>query len=467
MKIIAKEPDLKVYWNTFSALTAYNANDLVSPKYFPTFDVSIYYNDILLKEYKKLENKREKTIQMVPSVPPSKNLGTGVNLARKLNINKNLKKVIENYFEYTFLDNFNKYKELNNQPGFYSNLDFNITFNSEEPSYMSFSIEYPRIESENLYSLFYKVYRSNDLYSSKFLIDNSIFEELQIYSLLIFPKSANYNLAYSFTEDIKSNWLNSVNNLKLLTVPFEDIGVIEEVKNIELEVFPLTKLQSNIVKIMKEFVTKDELLSILKEKYINQKLDYTIFVNQNDTFFQGNLYLFNNLNFQNLSWPKEEKNINGIFYKNFFPISNYLEEKTIISEFNKIQPDILVTIPNVDLGYYYNNNYINIENDILHFSHNSIIKIEILNVEKNNQDIVLHIEFLTNLNQDDNIYATSDNLSFEQKYMKLYENNMKLAVLFSYKYSSNDLDIFSNQANAPIENIIFKELPFQVIIKSY
>ena len=150
MKIIAKQPDLKIYWSTFSALTAYNANDLVSLKYFPTFDVSIYHNNELLDELKSLDNKRERVVKIIPDASTPRNLGGGINLARKLNTNKNKKKTIENYFEYSFLNNFKKYQDYNNKPGFYSNLTFKVKFNSEQPSYLDFEIEYPKIEAQNL-----------------------------------------------------------------------------------------------------------------------------------------------------------------------------------------------------------------------------------------------------------------------------------------------------------------------------
>lgn len=466
MTIIAKQPDLKVSWNTFSALTAYNANDLVSTKYFPSFSVYIYDNELLLDSLENLDNKREK-IKIMSTKPLSKNLTRGVNLARKLERKKNQKKVIENYFEYSFLDNFLKYKDLNNKPGFYSNLKFRVKFNSEEPSYLDFDIEYPNLETINLDSIFYKVYRSNDLYSTKFLIDPIKFKELAIHSLLIFPKAIDTNLSYSFIENVELNWLNSINNLKLLTAPFEDVGLIEQIKNINLEIFPLSKLQSDIVKQLQGLVNQEEMYLLIKEKYFSQRLEYSISSKINDTFFQGNFYLFNNLNFPSLSWPKEYKNINGVLYKNFFPVSNILTEKTVLGFGTETPKDeVLASITDIDLGFYYNENYINIENDILYFSHNNIISAEILNVEHVNDEVEIYIEFLTNLDPTENVFVSSDKLSLDKKYSKLYNNNLYLTLLFSYKYSLKELNAIGTEKNIPIKDIIYKQIPFEIQIKS-
>jgi len=466
MKIIAKQPDLKVYWNTFSALTAYNANDLVSTKYFPSFSVYIYENELLLDSLENLDNKRE-IVKIMLTKPLAKNLNRGVNLGRKLELNRNKKKVVENYFEYSFLNNFLKYKSLNNKPGFYSNLKFQVKFNSEEPSYLDFEIEYPNIETNNLDAIFYKVYRSNDLYSAKFLIDPIKTKEIGVHSLLIFPKSIDTNLSYSFIENIESNWLNSINNLKLLTAPFEDVGLIEEIKDINLEIFPLSKLQSDIIKQLQELVSQDEMYILVKEKYFNQKLEYNISTKNKDAFFQGNLYLFNDLNLQNLSWPKEYKNINGIFYKNFFPISNISTEKTVLGIWDESpEDDMLVSIPDVDLGFYYNNNYINIENNILYFSHNNIISAEILSVNNINDEIIVYIEFLTNLNPTENVFISSNKLSLDKKYSKLYNNNLYLTLLFYYKYSWQELNALAADKNIPIKDLIYKQIPFEIQVKS-
>lgn len=468
MKILAKQSDLKISWNVFSALTAADINELIPTKYFPTFDLSIFdNNDVLIDEFKNLDNKKETTITMIERSNLPKNLSGGLNLARKLNINKNKKKVLQNYFQYNLIDNINKYRNNNSRLGFYSNLTFKVKFNSEEPSYLEFQIEYPKVESTNLNNIFSKVYRSNDLYSTKFLIDANLFDNLNIYSLLIFPKFGDNYLTCSFVDDIKSNWLNSINNLKLLTVPFEDVGVIEEYKNLKIEIFPLTKLQSEIFKEIKNLGNQEEVYNLFIEKYSNQKLEYDIFTKDNTTFFNGNIYLFNDLNYQDLSWPKIEKNINGVLYKNFFPISSYLNNKTILAEKGiELPNDLTVSIPDVDLGYYYNDNYYSIEKDILYFSHNNIIKLEILNVEKINNNIKIYIEVLTNFTNTENIHAFSNKLTIEAKYGKVLDDKICTAILFSYEYSEDQLTDFSSNNNIPIKDIIYKEIPLEISIKS-
>lgn len=467
MKILAKQPDLKISWNVFSALTAADINELIPVKYFPTFDISIFdNNNVLIDEFKNLDNKKETIISIIKDSNLPKHLSGGINLARKLNINKNKKKVLENYFQYNFIDNINKYKNNNSKLGFYSNLTFKVKFNSEEPSYLDFEIEFPEIEINNLNNIFSKVYRSSDLYSTKFLIDTNIFNDLNIYSFLIFPKFEDNYLTCSFAENVESNWLNSINNLKLLTVPFEDVGIIEEYKNLKIEIFPLTKLQSEIFKEIKNFGTQKEIYNLFVEKYNNQKLEYDIFTKDNTTFFNGNLYLFNNLNYENLSWPKTEININGILYKNFFPISNYLDNKTILADKSiQLPNDLTVSIPDVDLGYYYNNDYYSIEKDILYFSHNNIIKLEILNVEKINNNIKIYIEVLTNFTNTENIHVSSNKLTIEAKYGKVLNDKICTAILFSYEYSEAELINFSLNNNIPIKDIIYKEIPFEISIK--
>jgi hypothetical protein len=468
MKILAKHPDLKISWNVFSALTAVNLNELIPTKYFPTFDLSIFdNNNVLIGEFKNLDNKKETTLTIIEEFNLPKNLSGGLNLGRKLNINKNKKKVLQNYYQYNFIDNVNKYKNNNSKLGFYSNLTFKVKFNSEEPSYLDFEIEYPKIEINNLNNIFSKVYRSSDLYSAKFLIDTNIFNELNIYSFLIFPKFEDRYLTCSFVENVESNWLNSINDLKLLTVPFEDVGIIEEYKNLKIEIFPLTKLQSEIFKELKNLGTQEEIYNLFTEKYNNQKLKYDIFTKDNTTFFNGNIYLFNNLNYEDLSWPKTEKNINGVLYKNIFPISNYLNNKTILAEKSiQLPNDLTVSIPDVDLGYYYNNDYYSIEKDILYFSHNNIIKLEILNVEKINNNIKIYIEVLTNFTNTENIHAFSNKLTIEAKYGKVLNDKICTAILFSYEYSEDELINFSVDNNIPIKDIIYKEIPLEISIKS-
>lgn len=477
MKMLAQKLNLDISWTVSSPLIIpKESKEFDVTKYFPSYNIYVYDNkNNLIDKILDLNNKKVKEIYSFEGSPFQQaegrlgNIDGGIKIIADLERNKYRKKIVENYFGYSFEQNSNLYYKNNNKYGFYSTLKFKVEFNSELSNSLEFEVEYPFISENNLNSIFSKIYRSNDLYSCKFLIDYNLFNQYKANSIIIFPK-ANFNsniieLNKIFISNIENIWLNSNDQSKLLTVPFAETEMVDEYKDIDLEIYILNKVQSEIVQYFIDKLSQNDLKNLLLEKYINQSFSYNL-MDKSEAFFQGNLYLFNESSFENLSWPQNDTNINGVIYNKFFPRSHKDNVNTILfDKYNLIQDDITASIDNIDLGYYFNNNYYNIEQDILYFSSNNILKINIIEVQKILNKNKIYIEVITCFRNTENILFKSNQLKLENKYTKISNNELYSTFLLSYEYDNQEIINFSNSNNINLANLIYKEIPIDISFK--
>ena len=468
MKLLAKNLDLKLSWELSSALPALYANDLIPTKYFPNFNVDIYDGQSLLQSFKNIDSKKEIEKYAIPNeilYPPKESI-EGTRTHAKLKSEKNIQKVLENYFEYSFLSNYKKYKQIKNKIGFFNNLKFNITFNSKEPSYLNFEIEYPKLNTLKIDSIFNKIYRSSDYYSIKFLINTENWNESQAYSLLIFPSYKNTKLNKILIEDVSSLWLNSIDALKLLTVPLVETGLVENLNSLDLKIYVLNKIQSDLYKFLGDFEYPEDIESFFSTTYSDQIINISLDQNgTKDGFFQGSLYLFNDENFNTLSWPKDEVSINNLNYKNYFPISSYNNKDTILIESQPIINNVLSvfnseSIESNQVGLYYDNTYESCAQDIPFFNFSNLSSLEIVEVKSSNDNVQIFLEATTNIENIENIYIESSfNLILQNKYLKNINGKFHTVILFLYEYSKLDLTNKALENNLQLDQTIYKKAP--------
>jgi hypothetical protein len=469
MKLLAKNLNLKLTWELSSALPALYANKLIPTKYFPNFNVDIYDKENnLLQSFKNIDSKKEIEKYIVPNeilYPPKESI-EGTRIQKDLQSEKNIQKVLENYFEYPFLSNYKKYKQIKNKIGFFDNLKFDITFNSKEPSYLNFEVEYPKLNTLKIDSIFNKIYRSNDYYSIKFLINTENWNESQAYSLLIFPSYKDTKLNKILVENVSSLWLNSIDELKLLTVPFVETGLVENLNSLDLKIYVLNKIQLDLYKFLGDFEFPEDIENFFSSTYSDQIINVSLDQNNNKNgFFQGSLYSFNDENFNALSWPKNELLINNLNYKNYFPISNYNSKDTILIEEQAIINNVLSIFNSQDMesnqiGLYYNNIYESCTQDIPFFNFLNLNSLEIVEVRNLNGNIQIFLEATTNIENIENIYIeSSSNLILQNKYLKNINGKAYTAILFLYEYSKSEVTNKSLENNLQVDQIIYKKAP--------
>lgn len=469
MKLLAKNLNLNLTWELSSALPALYANKLIPTKYFPNFNVDIYDKENnLLQSFKNIDSKKEIEKYIVPNeilYPPKESI-EGTRIQKDLQSEKNIQKVLENYFEYPFLSNYKKYKQIKNKIGFFDNLKFDITFNSKEPSYLNFEVEYPKLNTLKIDSIFNKIYRSNDYYSIKFLINTENWNESQAYSLLIFPSYKDTKLNKILVENVSSLWLNSIDELKLLTVPFVETGLVENLNSLDLKIYVLNKIQLDLYKFLGDFESPEDIENFFSSTYSDQIINVSLDQNNNKNgFFQGSLYSFNDENFNALSWPKNELLINNLSYKNYFPISNYNSKDTILIEEQAIINNVLSIFNSQDMesneiGLYYNNIYESCTQDIPFFNFLNLNSLEIVEVRNLNGNIQIFLEATTNIENIENIYIeSSSNLILQNKYLKNINGKAYTAILFLYEYSKLEVTNKSLENNLQVDQIIYKKAP--------
>lgn len=467
MNLIAKESDIKINWQVYSALKGEAAAKLISYKYFPTFTVFIYdEEDNLIDTLHNLDNKNIKETLNLFEIPSLKMpSGRGIKATNgdiRFLKEKFSKKSIENYFTYGFLKNYEIFKIKNKSSGFYSKLKFKVQFNSDEPSYLNFSVEYPQINFD-LYKIFSKIYRSNDLYSAKFLLDLENWNISEAYSMLIYPSTSNYQLSKIFIENVSSLWLNTTNESKLLTVPFVESALAENSKNIDLEIFLLNKVQSEIYTNLINIENDSNIKDIFIQKYKNQSIKISLEEQNKKVYFEGSLYLFNNLNFSSRSYPDSETLINGVNYKKYFPKLNTINGNTVLAlrDFTKQRDQTFDLNLNEDLGYFHNNEYEDVSQDIPYFNYANIKSIEVIDAIESGENIKILVEFTTNIDKIPEALIDSSNLVLEDKYMKNINDIDYYSLIFSYSFQKNNLINYSNSQNIPLESIIYQKVPIK------
>ena len=451
--------DITILWESQRDLSA----DILSErlhKGFPSFNVEI-------------SNENNELIYMYEHIPSSNEIGS-ISLAsleaRQKIINRNPaiicanprkkiemfsnQNIVKNNFTFPIEENFRLFKEKNGYDGFYEKLFIKITHNdSFQISYTCF-VEYDKtINKDLLNQSISKVYRSSDNLNLKIKFNPSSFNDTNINSFIIFAKAINGNsqidLSPVFVEDVQSKWLDTVDDTKILSLPFIENEILEESQNLNIEIYPLLPFETAVLKSIKD----NENIKNFINNFIINKLVYNNLYKSGSILelinFHGYVYLFNKESFSNLAWPDINLLINNINYYKYFPKSKGSNNLNTIclNTGPEIDSSILEIVDqnlNQTLGYYNidESKYYDILLDLPYFKSLNISHIKIIEIEEKENEYVMYLDFTTLLTEQQDIilYNCSSNLSYIRKYYENINDSNYLHLIFSIKYPKFNKD---------------------------
>lgn len=168
---------------------------------------------------------------------------------------------IKNSFTFSIEENGRIFFEKNNKYGLYKKVHILISHNDYARNSYECLVEYEDPVLLDFQQATEKIYRSTDGLSIKFKFDPLKFESSKVAAILILAKSDNIILSPLFSKDLPSKWLNSIENSKILTLPFKETGLLEDIDLLDIELYGLSLSQSVVV----EEILKENNLTILKE----------------------------------------------------------------------------------------------------------------------------------------------------------------------------------------------------------
>jgi len=168
---------------------------------------------------------------------------------------------IKNSFTFSIEENGRIFFEKNNKYGFYKKVHILISHNDYARNAYECCVEYEDPSLLDFQQATEKIYRSTDNLSIKFKFDPLKFENSRVTAILILAKSSNIILSPLFLGDLPSKWLNSIEDAKILTLPFKETGLLEDIDLLDVELYGLSSSQSVVV----EEILKQNNLIILKE----------------------------------------------------------------------------------------------------------------------------------------------------------------------------------------------------------
>jgi len=166
---------------------------------------------------------------------------------------------IKNSFTFSIEENYRIFFQKNNRHGFYKKVYIVISHNDYARNSYECFVEYEEPISLNFEQAVEKIYRSSDGFSVKFKFDPLKYEESKVCGILILAKSNDLILSPLYAQDLPSKWLNSIENSKILTLPFKETAILDEIDMIDVEVYGLSQSQS---KIIEEILKENNLISI-------------------------------------------------------------------------------------------------------------------------------------------------------------------------------------------------------------
>lgn len=435
--------DIKLEWKTLLSFPSV----LSRSNRFPSFNVTLKHKELIIDEFLDLNNHVIINTKSFSAQNGSKKL--------KYNLNEE-KNFISSNFSYPFESNFKKYKENNNKIGFYKNIDFNIGYNNFNKQFFNFYVEYEMLEDINKKSLFNKIYRSNDFLSIKILSNKDYINANNIYSYLIFSNLSNRieknrPLKNLFVENINLKWLDNNNATPLLTIPFIESDLVEVSENINIKILPLTKWQSDMYVFLTNNEKEEDINVFLNECFKNQIINigkiYKQSVNYETLiFFQNYLYLFNT---ESLANSVNNIQIGNVNFNNYYPILNKDNKDRMICLSEDINSDdVLDNEYNLQKNYlgYYNQSqtkYVDINLDLDYFQSRNIRSVRILEINEDEKECTLYIEFITDFFENEKFYIESNqNLKYIEKYKTSIDDRDYITFLFEYKYSLQKIKEF-------------------------
>lgn len=438
--------NLTLEWDTVRSIP--NTISIEAP--FPAYNVSVKdKNNNLIDKF--LDIKNNEIIVETRSRKVSK-IGK-IKFFTDISKNK-----VKSNFKYNFENNYLKYKQINDKPGFYKDLVFCINYVNNVDKEFNINVEYDYIEEIDRNLLFNKIYRSSDYLSAKLLINKKYFISKNIYSILITSEVSNKiiknkKLSNLFIEKVDNLWLDVNDEVSLLTVPFIETDIVEISENLNLKIIPLTFAQSEIYKFLKTKESETDINSIYEDYFSNQcfnigKIYKQTVNNEALIFYQNYIYLFNKDSLET-NGLQADLVINDLTFNRYFPLLNKDQINKTICLSDDLNTDNVIDNPyNLQKEYlgYYDKNLINYEDiaiDIDYLQNQGLLQAKILEIKEINNTCEIYIEFITNYYSNEKFYIeTSSNLKFYQKYKTLIDNKEYITFLFKYVYDLDKLNSY-------------------------
>lgn len=460
-----RKKDVTILWESQRNLSAQILSEKIE-KAFPSFNVEIFgENDFNIIKYENIPSSNElgsvslaneQARSIIVNTNPAI-INCNPRKRREFFINQNF---VKNNFTFSIEENHRIFKENNGFDGFYDKFFVKITHNDSFQISYACLIEYDKfIDESNFSNSISKVYRSSDNLSLKIKFNPDIFYQTNINSFVIKAKAINgtstIDLNPIFIEDINTRWLDTVENTKILTLPFLENEIVEESPLLNIEIYPLLPFQTAIMKLIK---SKEE-MNLFISRFLNHKINYNNLYKSGSILealsFQGYFYLFNPNSYQKIAWPNEDYIINNVKYFRYFPRSKNSENiNTICLNNPPVLDSSILEISNIDLdeslGYYNKDQsvYYDVLLDLPYFKHLNILNIKIIDIAENESEYIAYIEFRTSLISQEDIVLNniSSDLSYERKYYENIDDINYLCLLFSLKNSKfNDANLNNDQ----------------------
>ena len=283
--MINDKKDINLIWKSARDMYPFLAFDKAWQEY-PTFNVLLYdaeTNELLqtFNNVKSPDNARieaEKDLNYLREFLGNNSYAIYANQRNRAKFTNTIAEY--NAFNFTLEQNIALYILKNNKFGYYKKLKFYIYFVDDSDAQIA-DVEYPILNiPSNIEDIFNKIYRSTDSYSIKFKINSELFNNSEIKSLWIDP-IAIYNenqflLNSIFGYDIENKWLSTVDNTKLLTLPFSETAIVEDAQTIQIKITYLNNHQTEIIKFMKDKYSQEEIKIYINENFNSQSIDYLL-----------------------------------------------------------------------------------------------------------------------------------------------------------------------------------------------
>lgn len=387
-----------------------------------------------------------------------------------------IKKIISQNYIYTIEENYNDFLRIKNKKGFFKNLSFDIKYDNF-PFEQKIEVQYDAFKINNFNSIFLNIYKNSDDLSLKFKINKKEYAESKLNGLYILPFDikTNQKLKSIYINNIHDKWLDTSEEIKILSLPFNDNSITES-SFLKLKIFYFNESQGQILDFFREKMNETEfedfLIEYFTDQYYNADMIYKEnLINQTIAYFQAPLYLFNENSLSAISWPDEEVDIFGCYFKNYFPKSNKdLSNFTfslgkLINVIDSTANDYRSSenIPANLLGFFIKNDnndlqYKDINYDLPYFKFSNIKNASIVKIEKENSITKIYLEFITLFPDYNSIYLEniSQNLFFLQKYYKSINDTNYATFLFCYEYDNNITQQYLSN-NSEDENRIIQD----------
>lgn len=459
-----KEKDITIEWHSQRQLPIEVFREKLYAG-FPSFNVEILdENNNLLHIYENIPSSENFGVISRSSVEARREIiqrNPGflwANPRKKEEFFKN-KDIVKNSFTFPIEENVKIFENINGFTGYYKNLYIKITHNdSFQISYIC-SVSYENTDINILKSSLSKIYRSSDNLSLKLKLNPDLYLQSNCKSLLILTKASNnLELKPILIEDVQNKWLNTIDTSKIITIPFEETEIVETSDVLNTEIIPIENHKNYIVK---SLINNPTGLNHFLQRFTNEKIIsnnlYKNGIILEATSFQGYIYLFSDESYSNIAWPTDKVLINNVEFSNYFTLAKDSDGLDTVCLNTPIDVDTnLVNITlnqniNETIGYFNLNKdkFYDIKADLPYFNSKNIKLIKIKNLQKQNSEITMFLEFITNLTEKDDILINniSSNLNFVQKYYQLIDGINYLSLMFSIKYNAND--------NENLKNIIY------------